>query len=95
MKYCMKCGTSLPDEAMFCEKCGARQQAEPSAKQQSADQSSSRMSSAQSEPKKKSLGEKMMDNFRTNRALQKQRLKNFKWWYWVIIAVALAYFMGA
>ena len=37
----------------------------------------------------------MMENFRTNRALQKQRLKNFKWWYWVIIAVALAYFMGA
>lgn len=92
MKYCTKCGASLPDEALFCEKCGARQE--------SASQSDSRPSSSDPEPKsesqgEKTLGQKMMDNYRTNRALQKQRLKNFKWWYWVIIAVALAYFMGA
>lgn len=24
MKYCMKCGTQLPDDAMFCSKCGAK-----------------------------------------------------------------------
>ena len=37
----------------------------------------------------------MMENFRTNMKLQKERRNNIKWWYWVIIAVALAYFMGA
>lgn len=25
MKYCMKCGTALPDDAVFCFKCGAKQ----------------------------------------------------------------------
>ena len=24
MKYCMKCGTKLPDDAVFCSKCGAK-----------------------------------------------------------------------
>ncbi len=28
MKYCPKCGTQLEDEAMFCSKCGAKQEAE-------------------------------------------------------------------
>ena len=79
MKYCSNCGTQLPDEANFCESCGARQQAE---RQSSTPQ------------RKKSLGEKMMDNFHTNMKLQKERRKNFKWWYWVIIAVALAFFMN-
>ena len=25
MKYCVKCGHQLPDQAMFCSKCGAKQ----------------------------------------------------------------------
>ena len=25
MKYCVKCGQQLPDQAMFCSKCGAKQ----------------------------------------------------------------------
>ena len=25
MKYCCKCGQQLPDQAMFCSKCGAKQ----------------------------------------------------------------------
>ena len=84
MKYCTNCGAQLPDEAKFCESCGTRQQAEP---QSSAPQEEVK--------KKKSLGEKMMENFRTNMKLQKERRNNILWWYWVIIAVALAYFMGA
>ena len=27
MKYCLKCGNELPDEALFCSKCGANQPA--------------------------------------------------------------------
>ena len=84
MKYCSNCGTQLPDEAKFCENCGAPQQAARQA-----------TSSRQEEKKsKKSLGAKMMENFHTNMELQKQRRKNIKWWYWVIIAVALAYFFN-
>ena len=66
MKYCSNCGTQLPDEAKFCENCGTRQQAapEPSAPQKEV-------------KKKKSLGEKMMENFHTNMELQKERRKNF------------------
>ena len=80
MKYCSNCGTQLPDEAKFCESCGTRQQAAPQTS-----------IPPKVEKKKKSLGEKMMENFHTNMELQKERRKNFKWWYWVIIAVALAY----
>ena len=25
MKYCVKCGQQLPDQAMFCSKCGTKQ----------------------------------------------------------------------
>jgi uncharacterized membrane protein YvbJ len=82
MKYCSQCGTQLPNEAKFCENCGARLQV--------SDQTDNR----QSKSSKKTLGQKMMDNFHTNMELQKERRKKFKWWYWVIIAVALAYFMG-
>lgn len=88
MKFCSQCGAKLPDEAKFCDSCGAAQQA--------VNTSSNRSTS--SEPQittgKKTLGQKMMDNFRTNMALQKERRKNFKWWYWVIIAMALAYFFN-
>ena len=83
MKYCSQCGTQLPNEAKFCENCGARLQV--------SDQTDNR----QSKSSKKTLGQKMMDNFHTNMELQKERRKKFKWWYWVIIAVALAYFMSA
>ena len=80
MKYCSNCGARLLDNANFCNECGARQQAAPE--------------NAAPQQGKKSLGEKMMDNYRTNRELQKKRWANFKWWYWVIIAVALAYFLN-
>lgn len=83
MKYCSQCGTQLPNEAKFCENCGARLQV--------SDQTDNR----QSKSSKKTLGQKMMDNFHTNMELQKERRKKIKWWYWVIIAVALAYFMSA
>lgn len=76
MKYCSNCGTQLPDEAQFCRNCGMSQQ--PAASQPAA-------------PEKKSLGQKMMDNFHTNMELQKQRRSKFKWWYWVIIAMLVAY----
>jgi uncharacterized membrane protein YvbJ len=91
MKYCYKCGTQLPDEANFCENCGAPQQAAGQATAQRQEEKKSRQEEKKS---KKSLGAKMMDNFHTNMELQKQRRKNFKWWYWVIIAVALAYFFN-
>ena len=29
MKYCMKCGAELPDEARFCAECGAQQERRP------------------------------------------------------------------
>ena len=83
MKYCSQCGTQLPNEAKFCENCGARLQV--------SDQTDNR----QSKSSKKTLGQKMIDNFHTNMELQKERRKKIKWWYWVIIAVALAYFMSA
>lgn len=89
MKFCSQCGTKLPDEAKFCENCGAHIEAP----RQSAPRES--ISREPDVPKKKTLGQKMMDNFHTNMALQRERRKNIKWWYWVIIAVALAYFMGA
>ena len=31
MKYCVKCGHQLPDQAMFCSKCGSKQNVEASA----------------------------------------------------------------
>ena len=62
MKYCTNCGAQLPDEAKFCESCGTRQQAAP---QSSAPQEEVK--------KKKSLGEKMMENFRTNMKMKKEK----------------------
>lgn len=88
MKFCSQCGAKLPDEAKFCDSCGAAQQAAGTSSNRSA------ASEPETKPGKKTLGQKMMDNFRTNMALQKERRKKFKWWYWVIIAVALAYFMN-
>ena len=82
MKYCSNCGSQLPDNANFCNKCGTRMQAASTA------------STPQNEVKKKSLGEKMMENYRANREIQKKRWANLKWWHWVIIAAALAYFMN-
>ena len=102
MKYCTNCGTQLPDEAQFCRNCGTRMSSQDNSRRDDYRRDDNRRDEDrrdhfhQSEgSKKKTLGEKMMDNFRTNMALQKERRKNFKWWYWVIIAVALAYFMGA
>ena len=88
MKFCSQCGAKLPDEAKFCDSCGAAQQV--------ANTSSNPSAASDSEKKtgKRTLGQTMMDNFRTNMALQKERRKNFKWWYWVIIAIALAYFLN-
>ena len=57
MKYCSQCGTQLPNEAKFCENCGARLQV--------SDQTDNR----QSKSSKKTLGQKMMDNFHTNMEL--------------------------
>jgi len=82
MKYCSQCGSQISDDARFCEKCGSRVQSG----RQTADYEPE-------PPKKKTLGQKMMDNFRTNMELQRERRRNFKWWYWVIIAIALAYFL--
>lgn len=97
MKYCSQCGAQLPDEALFCDSCGTRQQAarQSTTSQQTMRQSNTRRQVEPEPQPKKTLGQKMMDNYRTNRAMQKERLKNIKWWHWVIIAVALAYFMGA
>ena len=88
MKYCSNCGTQLPDQAKFCEKCGAPQQsvsrpAEPS--------------NNNVEPEDKTIGQKMKDNFKANMQLQAERRKTLfgKWWFWALLAVALAYFMGA
>ena len=89
MKYCSNCGTQLPDEAKFCNSCGTQQlsAAQPKAAKNTVKQESD-------EPKKgKTLGQKMMDNYRTNMESRKKLWG--KWWYWVIIAVALAYFTGA
>lgn len=93
MKYCSNCGAQLPDEAKFCGSCGTPQQpvARPKATHKKVKKAKEKESD---EPKKeKTIGQKMMDNYRTN---MKNRRKLWgKWWYWVIIAVALAYFMGA
>ena len=89
MKYCSKCGTQLPDEAKFCDSCGTQQQsvARPKAAYKTIKEESD-------EPRKrKTLGQKMMDNFHTN--MENRKKLWGKWWYWVIIAVALAYFTGA
>ena len=88
MKYCSNCGTQLPDEAKFCGSCGTPQQPVTRPK------TTKKVKKESDEPqKKKTIGQKMMDNYRTN---MKNRRKLWgKWWYWVIIAVALAYFMGA
>lgn len=88
MKFCSQCGAKLPDEAKFCDRCGAAQQAVNTSSNRSA------APEPEEQPGKRTLGQKMMDNFRTNMALQKERRKNFKWWYWVIIAMALAYFFN-
>ncbi len=88
MKYCSKCGTQLPDQAKFCENCGAPQQSVSD---------SAAPSNNYEEPKKKTMGQKMKDNFKNNMELQAERRKSLlgKWWFWALLAVALAYFMGA
>ena len=89
MKYCSNCGAQLPDEAKFCGSCGTQQQSvvRPNAAQKMENNESD-------EPKKgKTLGQKMMDNYRTNMENRKKLWS--KWWYWVIIAAALACLMNA
>ena len=84
MKFCTKCGAKLPDEAKFCDSCGAPQQAAANSS------NSSTSSKPEVKTEKKTLGQKMMENFRTNMALQKERRNNIKWWHWVIIAMLTA-----
>lgn len=89
MKYCSNCGAQLPDEAKFCASCGTQQQA---AVRSEATQKKETEESDKPQ-KGKTIGQKMMENYQTN---TKNRRKLWgKWWYWVIIAVALAYFLGA
>ena len=84
MKFCSQCGAKLPDEAKFCDSCGAAQQAAANSS------NSSTSSKPEVKTEKKTLGQKMMENFRTNMALQKERRNNIKWWHWVIIAMLTA-----
>ena len=41
---------------------------------------------ASEQPKQKMFS---MDNFRANRAAQKQRLAKMKWWHWAIITIGV------
>lgn len=43
-------------------------------------------SQASEQPKQKMFS---MDNFRANRAAQKQRLAKMKWWHWAIITIGV------
>ena len=89
MKYCSNCGAQLPDEAKFCDSCGTQQQA--AARPKAAPKNVK--NEDDEPPKKKTLGQKMMENYHTN--MENRKKLWGKWWYWVIIAVALAYFTGA
>ena len=73
MKYCPNCGAQIPDNANFCGSCGARLGA-------------SQPQFNEQQPKQKMFS---MDNFRANRAAQKQRMAKTKWWHWAIIAIGV------
>ena len=73
MKYCPNCGAQLSDNANFCGSCGTRIGA-------------SQPQFNEQQPKQKMFS---MDNFRANRAAQKQRLAKMKWWHWAIIAIGV------
>ncbi len=73
MKYCPNCGAQLPDNANFCGSCGTRLGA-------------SQPQFNEQQPKQKMFS---MDNFRANRAAQKQRLAKMKWWHWAIITIGV------
>lgn len=73
MKYCPNCGAQLPDNANFCGSCGARLDA-------------SQPQFNEQQPKQKMFS---MDNFRANRAAQKQRMAKMKWWHWAIITIGV------
>jgi uncharacterized membrane protein YvbJ len=88
MKYCSNCGTQLPDNAQFCASCGTPQQATIKTSKRST--SSSPETRTENKSEKKTLGQKMMDNYRTNMALRRERIKNLKWWHWVLIAMLVA-----
>ena len=73
MKYCPNCGAQIPDNANFCPSCGTRIGA-------------SQPQFNEQQPKQKMFS---MDNFRANRAAQKQRLAKMKWWHWAIITIGV------
>lgn len=73
MKYCPNCGAQLSDNANFCGSCGTRLGA-------------SQPQFDEQQPKQKMFS---MDNFRANRAAQKQRLAKMKWWHWAIITIGV------
>jgi len=73
MKYCPNCGAQLSDNANFCCSCGTRIGA-------------SQPQFNEQQPKQKMFS---MDNFRANRAAQKQRLAKMKWWHWALIAIGV------
>lgn len=73
MKYCPNCGAQLSDNANFCGSCGTRIGA-------------SQPQFNEQQPKQKMFS---MDNFRANRAAQKQRLAKMKWWHWALIAIGV------
>ncbi len=73
MKYCPNCGAQLSDNANFCGSCGTRIGA-------------SQPQFNEQQPKQKMFS---MDNFRANRAAQKQRMKKMKWWHWALIAIGV------
>lgn len=73
MKYCPNCGAQIPDNANFCGSCGARLGA-------------SQPQINEQQPKQKMFS---MDNFRANRAAQKQRMAKMKWWHWALIAIGV------
>lgn len=73
MKYCPNCGAQLSDSANFCGSCGTRIGA-------------SQPQFNEQQPKQKMFS---MDNFRANRAAQKQRMAKMKWWHWALIAIGV------
>lgn len=73
MKYCPNCGAQLSDNANFCGSCGTRIGV-------------SQPQFNEQQPKQKMFS---MDNFRANRAAQKQRMAKMKWWHWALIAIGV------